>query len=354
MKRIGVLTSGGDAPGMNAAIRAVVRTALNLDMSVVGFKRGYNGLLMRSPDQREDFEILTASSVSNRIHRGGTFLRTARCLDFINVENQKAAIRNLKTIGVEGLVCIGGDGTYKGAEALSKLGFPTVGVPGTIDNDLAYTDYTIGFDTALNTACDCINRIRETSDSHERASLITVMGRNCGDIALHTALSCGAELYMVPEIPWSIEEVAERVKWGVLRGKRSMILVFAEGAMSSLTTNLPELFSQYEALKDIDPSEVDSHQIARIIEVLSGHETRSTVLGYLQRGGSPSASDRTLGTRLGARAVELLHQDVSGVAVGIRGMELIEVPFADVQRGEHAADTGIAELVDVMAVMTRA
>lgn len=354
MKRIGVLTSGGDAPGMNAAIRAVVRTALNLEMSVVGFKRGYNGVLMRSPDQREDFEILTASSVSNRIHRGGTFLRTARCRDFIDVENQKQAIRNLKTIGVEGLVCIGGDGTYKGAEALSNLGFPTVGVPGTIDNDLAYTDYTIGFDTALNTACECINRIRETSDSHERASLITVMGRNCGDIALHTALSCGAELYMVPEIPWSIEEVAERVKWGVMRGKRSMILVFAEGAMSSLTTNLEELFAHHEALRDIDIEEIDSHQIARIIEALSGHETRSTVLGYLQRGGSPSASDRTLGTRLGAHAVELLHKDISGVAVGLRGMDLIEVPFADVQKGTHAADTGIAELVDVMAVMTRA
>ena len=353
MKRIGVLTSGGDAPGMNAAIRAVVRRALDQDMSVVGFKRGYNGILMRSPDQRDDFEIMTASSVSNRIHRGGTFLMTARCLDFLDVENQKKAIKNMKTIGVEGLVCIGGDGTYKGAEALNKLGFPTVGVPGTIDNDLAYTDFTIGFDTALNTACDCINRIRETSDSHERASLITVMGRNCGDIALHTALSCGAEIYMVPEIPWNIEEVAERVKWGVLRGKRSMILVFAEGALSSLTTNVEELISQHEGLKDIDVNELDSHQIARIIEVLSGHETRSTVLGYLQRGGSPSARDRLLGSMLGAHAVDLLHKDVSGVAVGVRGNDLIEVPFADVQKGTHAADTGIAELVDVMAVMTR-
>lgn len=354
MKRIGVLTSGGDAPGMNAAIRAVVRTALDLEMSVVGFKRGYNGLLMRSPDPRDDFEILTASSVSNRIHRGGTFLMTARCKDFLNVENQKNAIRNLKTIGVEGLVCIGGDGTYRGARALYELGFPTVGVPGTIDNDLAYTDYTIGFDTALNTACECINRIRETSDSHERASLITVMGRNCGDIALHTALSCGAELYMVPEIPWSIEEVAERVKWGVMRGKRSMILVFAEGAMSSLTTDLSALIAQHEELKDMDVSDIDSHQVARIIQLLSGHETRSTVLGYLQRGGSPSASDRTLGTRLGAHAVEMLHKDMGGIAVGVHGMDLIEVPFADVQKGVHAADAGIARLVDVMAVMTRA
>lgn len=355
MKRIGVLTSGGDAPGMNAAIRAVVRTALDKEMSVVGFKRGYNGLLMHSPDQRDDFEILTASSVSNRIHRGGTFLMTARCTDFLNVENQKAAIRNLKTIGVEGLVCIGGDGTFKGAQALSQLGFPTVGVPGTIDNDLAYTDYTIGFDTALNTACECINRIRETGDSHERASMITVMGRNCGDIALHTALSCGAELYMVPEIPWSIREVAERVKWGVMRGKRSMILVFAEGAMSSLTDDLSELLAENPKLSDIDVNEVDSHQVARIIEVLSGHETRSTVLGYLQRGGSPSAKDRILGTQFGAHAVELLHDDVCGVAVGVQGTRLVEVPYADVQKGNgHAVDTGIAQLVDVMAVMTRA
>ena len=180
------------------------------------------------------------------------------------------------------------------------------------------------------------------------------MGRNCGDIALHTALSCGAELYMVPEIPWSIEEVAERVKWGVMRGKRSMILVFAEGALSSLTTNLPELCAQHPQLSDIDVDEIDSHQIARIIQVLSGHETRSTVLGYLQRGGSPSAKDRILGTQLGAHAVELLHKDISGVAVGVRGMNVIEVPFADVQKGPHAADSGIAELVDVMAVMTRA
>ncbi len=352
MKRIGVLTSGGDAPGMNAAIRAVVRTALDLEMSVVGFKRGYNGVLMRSPDQRDDFEILTASSVSNRIHRGGTFLMTARCLDFLKEECRQQAVRNMKTIGVEGLVCIGGDGTYNGALALSKLGFPTVGVPGTIDNDLAYTDYTIGFDTALNTACECINRIRETSDSHERASLITVMGRNCGDIALHTALSCGAEIYMVPEIPWSLEEVSERVKWGVLRGKRSMIMVFAEGALSSLTTNVHELISRHPELSDIEADELDSHQIARIIEVLSGHETRSTVLGYLQRGGSPSARDRILGTQFGAHAVHLLHDDISGVAVGIRGMDQIYVPLDEVQNGVHLADRGIAETIDVMAVMT--
>lgn len=353
MKRIGVLTSGGDAPGMNAAIRAVVRTAIHMDMSVVGFKRGYNGVLMRSRDPIDDYEILTARSVSDKVHRGGTFLMTARCLDFLDPECQKQAIDNLRGLGLEGLVCIGGDGTYKGAQALDALGFPTVGVPGTIDNDLAYTDYTIGFDTALNTACECLNHIRETSDSHERASLITVMGRDCGDIALQTALACGAEIVMIPETPWSLEEVAERVKWGVLRGKRSMILILAEGAQQSLTSDVAAICARHDALRDISPRHLTSSQIAMIIETLSGHETRSTVLGYIQRGGSPSAQDRLLATRLGARAAELLHDDRHGLAVGVRGTKLVEVPFADVQNGAHAVDAGAAELVDIMAVMTR-
>lgn len=353
MKRIGVLTSGGDAPGMNAAIRAVVRGALSRDMSVVGFKRGYNGVLMRSLNQIDDFEILTGRSVSDKIHRGGTFLRTARCLDFHKEEVQREAVANLRALGIEGLVCIGGDGTYKGAEALNNLGFPTIGVPGTIDNDLAYTDYTIGFDTALNTACECLNKIRETSDSHERASMLTVMGRNCGDIALQTALTCGAEICMIPELPWDIVEVAERVKWGVLRGKRSMIIVFAEGALSSLTTDLEALCEKYEELHDIVPHHnlITSSQIAMIIETLSGHETRSTVLGYIQRGGSPSARDRLLATQLGAHAVRLLSEDRGGLAVGVRGTKLIEVPFADVQKGEHASDSGLVELVNTMAVI---
>ena len=355
MKRIGVLTSGGDAPGMNAAIRSVVRTALYHEMSVVGFKRGYNGVLMRNQVQTDDFEILTARSVSDKIHRGGTFLRTARCMEFYKEETRREAVQNLAALGIEGLVCIGGDGTYKGAESLNALGLPTIGVPGTIDNDLAYTDYTIGFDTALNTACECLNKIRETSDSHERASMLTVMGRNCGDIALHTALTCGAEICMIPEVKWDIEEVAERVKWGVMRGKRSMILVFAEGALQSLTTDLEKLCSEREELKDIvvRGNVVSSAQIALIIEKLSGHDTRSTVLGYIQRGGSPSARDRLLATQFGARAVDLLAQDKSGVAVGIRGNDLVEVPFADVQKGDHAADRGLLELVDIMSVMTR-
>ena len=348
MKRIGVLTSGGDAPGMNAAIRAVVRTCLQNEMSVIGFKRGYNGVLMRSKDEHDDFEILTSRSVSDKIHRGGTFLRTARCLDFLKPEYQQQAVENLRILGVEGLVCIGGDGTYKGATALNDLGVPTIGVPGTIDNDLAYTDYTIGFDTALNTACECINRVRETSDSHERASLITVMGRNCGDIAVHTALACGAEYVMVPEAPWSIEEIAERIKWGVLNGKRSTILVMAEGAFASLTSDVNAICAQHEELKDIATDTMTGFKLASIIEALSGQETRATVLGYIQRGGSPSAQDRILGSRFGARAVELLKEDTYGRAIGIRENRIIDVPFSEAVGHPQPLNRPLMDLVGIL------
>ena len=349
MKRIGVLTSGGDAPGMNAAIRAVVRAALNNDMSVIGFKRGYNGTLMRSPDQNDDYQMMTSRSVSDKIHRGGTFLMTARCLDFLKPEYQKRAIKNLRMLGVEGLVCIGGDGTFHGAKALNELGFPTIGVPGTIDNDLQYTDFTIGFDTALNTACECVNRIRETSDSHERASMVTVMGRNCGDIAVHTALACGAEIVMVPEVPWAVEDIADRVKWGVMRGKRSMIMIFAEGAISSLTSDVTAICAEYENLREVSTHHMTSSQLAMIIEELSGQETRATVLGYTQRGGSPTANDRILASRLGARAVELLRDDVGGRAVGVSGAHVIDVPLSEAQGGRREPDLELLGLIQTLS-----
>ena len=353
MKRIGVLTSGGDAPGMNAAIRAVVRTAVYNDMSVIGFKRGYNGLLMQNKNHSDDFEVLTERNVSGIIHRGGTFLMTARCKEFENVEMQKKAIENMRSLGLEGLVVIGGDGTFRGAHALNNLGFPTVGVPGTIDNDLAYTDFTLGFDTAVNTALENVNRIRETSESHERASLITVMGRNCGDIAVHTALACGAEFALVPEKPWSVEDVAAKIKWGVLTGKRSTILILAEGAFSSLTTDIHALCHKYDALKGIEDDQMTSSKLAHILEVVSGHEVRATVLGYIQRGGSPSASDRTLGSRLGSRAVELLRDNQSGCAVGIRENKLIAVPFEQITGVIRPLNDELMDLVGMLALAPR-
>ena len=348
MQRIAVMTSGGDAPGMNAAVRAVVRAAIHYDMSVVGFKRGYNGMLMRSRDTHDDFDIMTRKSVSDKIHRGGTFLMTARCLDFHKPECQKQVIQNMHLLGVEGVIGIGGDGTFAGLKALADQGFPTIGIPGTIDNDLEYTDFTIGFDTALNTACECINRVRETSDSHERASLITVMGRNCGDIAVHTALACGAEYVMVPEAPWSIEEIAERIKWGVLNGKRSTILVMAEGAFASLTSDVNAICAQHEELKDIATDTMTGCKLAAIIGAPSGQETRATVLGYIQRGGSPSAQDRILGSRFGARAVELLKEDTYGRAIGIRENRIIDVPFSEAVGHPQPLNRPLMDLVGIL------
>lgn len=349
MKRIGVLTSGGDAPGMNAAIRAVVRTAVANDMSVVGFKRGYNGLLMQNLNPEDDYMLMTARKVSGIVHRGGTVLMTARCKEFLQPKYQQLAIDNMRSLGIEGLVVIGGDGSFAGANDLNSLGFPVVGIPGTIDNDLAYTEFTLGFDTAVNTACECVNHIRESSESHERASLITVMGRGCGDIAIHTALACGAEFALVPEKSWSVEEVAARIKWGVVNGKRSTIIIFAEGAFSSLTSDLHEICHRYPELEEIRDDKVTSSKLARIIEVLSGQETRATVLGYIQRGGIPSASDRILAARLGNRAVELLRDDKSGLVVGVRENRVIEVPIAEVRGVKRPLNAELMDLVNTLA-----
>jgi len=224
-----------------------------------------------------------------------------------------------------------------------------IGIPGTIDNDLSYTDATIGFDTALNTACECLNKIRETSDSHERASLVTVMGRNCGDIAVHTALACGAEIALIPEVKWSIEEVAEKVKWGVLKGKSSMILIVAEGAFASMTSDVKALCESNDKLKGVLDSQMDSGQLARIIEALSGHDTRATVLGYIQRGGSPTATDRILATRMGQRAVELLRDDQSGVAIGMRENRVIEVPIHEARNRGGQFNQALFDLIGTVS-----
>lgn len=347
MKRIGVLTSGGDSPGMNAAIRAVVREGISRDMSTIGFKRGFNGLLMQSSENKDNFTILTSREVSGTVHRGGTFLMTARCLEFHQKEMQIQAVKNLNSLGVEGLVCIGGNGTFHGAAALKELGFPVVGVPGTIDNDLAYTDYSIGFDTALDTAIENIDRIRDTCGSHERASLVTVMGRDCGEIACHTAIACGAEIMLVPEIPWTLEEVAEKVKWAALNGKNTLIIILAEGAFHSLKSDVNAICSKDERLQGITPKQLSSHDIARIVECLSGHEVRETVLGYTQRGGSPSAKDRVLACRMGSYAVSLLAEGISGVAVGVRGEELIYTPIEEAMNSTVSKKviTGMSDLV---------
>lgn len=320
MKTIGVLTSGGDAPGMNAAIRAVVRTGIYYGMKVMGIERGYNGLI------RGEMAEMTVSSVGDIVHRGGTILHTARCEEFKTPEGQKKGIEQLKRFGVEGLVVIGGDGSFRGAQALSRQDIPTVGLPGTIDNDISCTEYTIGFDTAVNTVLDAINKIRDTMSSHERANIIEVMGRSCGDIALYAGIGGGAEHILVPERPVDLDDVIQRITEGKKRGKQSHIVVLAEGL------------------------DITAEQVRRVIEERAGVETRSTVLGHIQRGGSPTNFDRILASRMGSRAVELLRENIGNRIVSVRGNRIVDDDIEDALSMPPKFDDELYQLSRILSI----
>ncbi|WP_073998010.1 6-phosphofructokinase [Anaerococcus urinomassiliensis] len=294
MKTIGILTSGGDAPGMNSAIRAAVRTALNSGMRIKGIRNGYDGLM------KGDIYEMNVSSVADIIHKGGTILGTARSLEFKSKKGQERGAQILADYGIEGLIVIGGDGSFQGAKALSDLGIKTVGIPGTIDNDMGYTDFTIGFFTAMETVSDAVGKLRDTSSSHGRAVVIEVMGRNCGDLALFSGLAGGAESIIVPEHEFSIDEIIEKMEHGKKRGKLHHLITLAEGVG-------------------------DPYSVANELEEKTGIETKVTVLGHVQRGGSPSTVDRLLGSTMGAHAVELLQEEKTGLAIGYANGKLIEV-----------------------------
>ncbi len=299
MKKIGLLTSGGDAPGMNAAIRAVVRTAIYYGMEVYGVERGYAGLI---EGQLIPMEM---RSVSNIVQCGGTRLRSARCMEMLTKEGQEKAVETIKKHGIEGLVVIGGDGSFRGARILSEqYGIPTIGIPGTIDNDLEYTDYTLGFDTAVNTCLDIINKLRDTMTSHERVSVVEVMGRHCGDIALYSGIASGAEIIVVPEIEFNIEEIVERIKRSRTNGKHSNIIIVAEGVMSA-------------------------EKFATKLQELTSYVVRPTCIGYVQRGGSPSMADRMLAAQFGNRAVRLLKDGIGNRVVGIRDNKIIDMDIIE-------------------------
>lgn len=294
MKRIGLLTSGGDAPGMNAAIRAVVRSGIYFGMEVYGIERGYAGLI------EDNVMKMEMRSVSNIVQCGGTRLRTARCLEMMTVEGQKKALDTLEKHGIEGLVVIGGDGSFRGAKTLSEYGVPTIGIPGTIDNDLEYTDYTLGFDTAVNTCLDIINKLRDTMTSHERVSVVEVMGRHCGDIALYSGIASGAEIIVVPEIAFDINEIASKINRSRAQGKHSNIIVVAEGVMSA-------------------------EKFATQLQAVTEYSVRPTCIGHVQRGGSPSMSDRMLAAQFGNKAVRLLNDGIGNRVVGIRDNKIIDM-----------------------------
>jgi len=292
VKKIAVLTSGGDSQGMNAAVRAVVRSAIFYGIEVFGVQRGYQGLL------NDDLREMDLRSVGDIIQRGGTILQTARCKEFTTLEGQQRGAEILRKRGIDGLVVIGGDGSYQGAAKLSKQGIKTMCIPGTIDNDIPHTDFTIGFDTAVSVVVDAINKIRDTMSSHERSSIVEVMGRHCGDIALHAGLASGAETIIVPEVPFDLNEVADRMKTNFAKGKRHSIIVVAEGAATG-------------------------EEVSQKITELSGIDARVTVLGHIQRGGTPTAQDRILASRLGDFAVRQLMDGASGKGCGIVNGELV-------------------------------
>ncbi len=293
MKKIGVLTSGGDAPGMNAAIRAVVRAALSKNMEVMGIYRGYNGLI------NGDIKPLSVRSVSDVIQHGGTMLYTARCQEFRHEEGLQKAKQTCIENGIEGIVVIGGDGSFRGAADLSARGIPCVGIPGTIDNDIAMSEYTIGYDTAMNTAMELVDKLRDTSQSHDRCSVVEVMGRNAGYIAVNTGIACGATCIIVPEKPWSIEAVCDKIKQTQATGKHHFIVVVSEGVGNS-------------------------GDIAKQIEEKTGVESRATILGHVQRGGSPTIRDRIAASQLGYYAVQLLFEGKGNRVVGIQNNKIVD------------------------------
>ncbi|MHB1419502.1 MAG: 6-phosphofructokinase [Bacillota bacterium] len=318
MKTIGVLTSGGDAPGMNAAVRAVVRKGLYHGLKVMGVSRGFAGLI------NGEFQEMTLSSVADIIQRGGTILRTARSEEFLTLEGRATAMEQAGKSGLEGLIVIGGDGSFRGASCLAFMGLPVIGIPGTIDNDIPCTDLTIGYDTAVNTAVDAINKIRDTATSHERVFIIEVMGRRTGHIALAAGLAGGAESILIPEVEFDLDQVVEKLQYGWRRGKLHCIVVMAEGVGTAM-------------------------EISQGIQKRTNADTRMTILGHIQRGGAPTALDRILASRLGARSVELLLAGESNRMVGIQASQIVSIDINFALRQKKPIDMSLYHLAGVLA-----
>ena len=320
IKTIGVLTSGGDAPGMNAAIRAVVRTAINKGMRVLGIRRGYSGLLTG-----DAFEM-NLRSVSDIIQRGGTILYTARCPEFTTEEGQDRAVKMCKELGIDGLVAIGGDGSFRGARDLSVKGIPCIGIPGTIDNDIAATEYSIGFDTALNTVLQSVDRIRDTSQSHDRCSVVEVMGRGAGYIALHSGIACGALSVLVPEVPYDFQrDIVDKMKKTLKAGKQHFVIIVAEGVGHT-------------------------QELTKRIEEATGITSRLTVLGYVQRGGVPTARERIMASRLGYRAVELLANGIGNRVVGLQRDEIVDYDIVEALKMVKHFDIDLYKMANVISL----
>lgn len=323
IKTIGVLTSGGDSPGMNAAIRAVTRSAIFNGFKVKGIYHGYKGLV---ENEIVDFQV---QNVSNIIQHGGTILKTARCQEFKTVEGRKQAYKNIKKRGIDALVVIGGDGSLSGARQFaSEYDFPVIGVPGTIDNDLSGTDHTIGYDTALNTIMWCVDRIRDTASSHERLFFIEVMGRESGFLALNGAIATGAEAAIIPEISTEVDQLAELIESGFRQSKRSSIVLVAESPVTGGAMGLAE----------------------RVRKEYPQYNVRVTILGHLQRGGNPTAMDRILASRMGAAAIDALMEGQRNIMIGDDDEKIVYVPFSKAIRRDKVIDRGLLDLLHRLSI----
>ncbi|MBN1230848.1 MAG: 6-phosphofructokinase [Anaerolineales bacterium] len=321
IRTIGVMTSGGDSPGMNPCVRAVVREALYHDLDVYGIREGYAGMI------RGEMQLMKARDVSGIIQQGGTILRTARSMEFKTPKGQREAIRQLNEYGIDAVVVIGGDGSLTGALKLKEQGVKVLGIPGSIDNDIAHTSMSIGVDTAMNTIIEAIDKLRDTASSHQRAFIIETMGRSCGYLAITSSIISGAELAIVPEHEVSIDEVKREVEEAYLRGKAHCIIVVAEGAN----------IKAQQIKEELDASDI-------------GFKSRVTILGHIQRGGSPSAFDRLLATRMGIKAVQALIKGEDGVMVGLQGQEMVTVPMESVIGTERKVNPEYFEMARILAL----
>ncbi len=320
MKTIGVLTSGGDAPGMNAAIRSVVRSACENGMRVMGIRRGYNGLM------QGDMYEMNLRSVSNIINRGGTFLYSARSPEFKTEEGLQKALKVAKDVGLDGIVVIGGDGSFRGARDLSLRGLPCVGIPGTIDNDIACSDYTIGYDTSLNTVLEMVDRLRDTSESHDRCTVVEVMGRRAGYIALNAGIACGATSILIPEVEYDFQrDVIDRMKRTQLTGKKHFIIIVAEGIGGV-------------------------EEMAKRIENETGVETRATILGHVQRGGHPTVRDRVTASLMGHKAVELLKEGIGNRVIAMQHDEIVDYDIFEALNMKKSLDLNMYKIAHEISI----
>ena len=349
IRKIGILTSGGDSPGMNAAVVSVARCASRSGIQLMGIKRGYNGLLGLSVNPDDDIQALDLETVLDIADQRGTFLRTARCEKFLDPAVRREAADNLRKLDIDALVVIGGDGSYHGAMYLSELGIPCVGIPGTIDNDLGYTESTLGFDTAVNVCVDAVRSIRATSRSHDRPAVVQVMGRNSGDIAMRTAIATGAEMVVVPEMEWDVDVLAERLNSLIAKGNTRATLIIGEHCWHKMKE-----FDWRKFLNDngktVYPGEpINADRLASILKrKCGGIEARATVIGYTQRGAIPSAYDSAFAFEAGNLAVHLINRGITNQAIGVRHGRVFNMPFADALAMKKHFDRELYELVNTL------